>query len=192
MTNKKWTEVTIATEIMKLANQFDPPRMPSNSETVEMYGSCGLSNAISKNGGYRYWAKKLGLEHAYSETKVGVQGEAFIADELRSMGFDVQTTSARFPYDLLIDGCVKVDVKSANTSYIRGCPIHAFRLAKRQQTCDIYIFYEIDTGAVYVVPAHIIHGQVQVEMGLDSKMYRPYKDAYALITELSNAYKSMC
>ena len=187
----KWTEQTISNAILSIANQFDPPRMPSNSETKAMYGNCALSNAICKNGGYRYWAKRLGLEHGYSETIVGVKGEEHIAELLRSIGYHVQTTPTKFPYDLLIDGCVKVDVKSANTSYVKGCPIHAFRLAKKQQTCDLYILYEADTDAVYVVPAHKLHGQVQVEMGLESRMYRPYKDAYALIGELVDAYKAI-
>lgn len=188
---KKWTEEKITEEIMAIAKRFDPPRMPSSAETKEMFGSYGLSNAITKSGGYAHWAKRLDLAQGNSETAIGVRGEQEIAIQLQSMGFSVQATSAKFPYDLLVDGCVKIDVKTANTSYVKGCPVHAFRLAKPQQTCDLYILYEIDTENVYVVPAHKLHGQVQVDMGIESRMYRPYKSAFALITELSSAYQAM-
>ena len=186
-----WTDELLASEIMKIANQFDPPRMPSNQEVKQMTGSHALSNAISKHGGYKHWANKLGLEQKYSETKLGIEGEKHIANVLRHMGFKVEMTSARHPYDLLIDKCVKIDVKTAKTSYIRGCPIHAYRLAKKQQTCDFYIFYEVDTEKVYVVPSHVCNGQIQVEMGANSKPYAKYLNAYHLLTKASNIYLAM-
>lgn len=187
----RWTDELIADAIMAVANQFDPPRMPSNDEAKRMTGSCALSNAISKNGGYKHWADKLGLAQKHSETKLGIEGERYLAELLQTMGYRVETTSANHPYDLLIDGCVKVDVKTAKTSYIRGCPVHAYRLAKKQQTCDFYIFYEYDTLRVYVVPAHKCQGQVQVEMGYNSKLYAKYLGAFHLIKEASDMYRRM-
>lgn len=190
-TFKKWTDNTIEREILKIANQFDPPKMPSRAEIESMYENHGLSVAISKNGGFNYWAERLGLPQGYSETKVGVQAEKMIADELSAKGHEVELTTARHPYDILVDGCVKVDVKAANTTYIRGYTAHIYRLAKRQHTCDFYIFREIDTGITYIVPAHICYGQVQVGMGVDSKKYEPYKEAWELIGKAVDFYKSL-
>lgn len=187
----KWTDEMIADAIMDVANQFEPPRMPSNEETKLMTGSHALSNAISKHGGYKHWADKLGLEQKHSETKLGIEGEKHLANILRHMGFEVEMTSAKHPYDLLIDKCVKVDVKTAKTSYIRGYPVHAYRLAKKQQTCDFYIFYEADTNKVYVVPSYKCNGQIQVEMGDNSRPYSKYLDAYHLIAETSDVYQKM-
>lgn len=187
----QWTDELLAEAIMEVANQFEPPRMPSNEEARLMTGSHSLSNAISKRGGYKFWADKLGLEQKHSETKVGIEGELTIADVLKSKGYDVEPTSANHPYDLLIDRRVKVDVKTAKTSYIRGCPVHAYRLAKRKHTCDFYIFYEADTEKIYVVPAHKCYGQVQVEMGNDTKSYAKYLGAFDLITEASDMYERM-
>ena len=190
-TYKKWTDNTIAREILNIANQFDPPKMPTLKEAQEMYENGGLACAISKTGGFEYWANKLGLPQGYSETKIGVQAEKDIADELKAKGYGVELTSTKHPYDVLVNGCVKIDVKAANTSMIRGCPVHAYRLAKRQHTCDFYIFREIDTDSTYIVPAHLCNGQVQVEMGIDSKKYEPYKEAWDLIGKASKFYREM-
>lgn len=187
----RWTDELIADAIMSVANQFDPPRMPSNAEAKTMTGSHALSNAISKHGGYKHWADKLGLEQKHSDTMLGIEGEKHIANILRKMGYRVQMTSANHPYDLLVNECVKVDVKTAKTFFVRGYPIHSYRLAKRQQTCDFYIFYEADTNKIYVVPSCRCHGQVQVGMGNTSSPYERYLYAYDLIAEANNMYKVM-
>ena len=187
----KWTDELIASEIMKIASQFNPPRMPSHAEMHNFNGDHRLSNAITRRGGSKLWAEKLGLAWGDHETTTGVNGEQHIAEILRSMGYEVETTPTKFPYDLLVDKCVKIDVKSANTSYIRGYPVHAFRLAKKQPTCDLYIFYEVDTDSIYVVPAHRLHNQVQAELGIESRSYALWKNAFYLISELALAFKEL-
>lgn len=191
MTAKKWTEETIAEGITRIANCYHPKRMPTNREVILYEGNHKLANAIQKNGGYEYWAKRLGLKQHYSETILGTFGENYIANTLALMGFAVETTSTKHPYDLLIDGCVKVDVKTANTSYVRGCPTHAYRVSKKQPTCDFYVFYEADTSNVYIVPSIRCKDQVQVAMGINSKLYEPYLGAYHLIKEVVDMYQGM-
>lgn len=186
-----WTEERIAENVLRIANMFNPMRMPSNREVIEIEKNCKLSNAIQKNGGYEYWAKKLNLEQKYSDTSLGISGERHIAEVLRKQGYEVKPTSIKHPYDILVNKCIKIDVKTANTSYVGGYEQHAYRLAKRQQTCDFYIFYEADTGKIYIVPAHKCHGQVQVEMGNDSKVYKPYLNAFDLIKQASEMYQRM-
>lgn len=187
----KWNEETIAAKVADIANKFAPARMPSNSEVIALTGGYALANAIQKNGGYEYWANKLGLEQKYSETKVGIEYERKVAEMLRKSGHNVQETTVKHPYDLLVDGCVKVDVKVANMSFIRGSKVHAYRIAKKQQTCDFYICCEVNTGGVYVVPSNMATGQTQIEMGPDSQKYSHYKDAFYLIDDAVNFYKSL-
>lgn len=187
----KWNDKIIATRIMDIANQFTPARMPSNREVIEITGGYALANAIQKNGGYEYWANKLGLEQKQSETKAGIEYERKVAELLRKRGHKVSATTIKHPYDLLVDGCVKVDVKVANTSFVRKNEIHAYRIAKRQQTCDFYICCEADTGDMYVIPSSIATGQVQIEMGLNSQKYSHYKGAFHLIDVAVNFYKSL-
>lgn len=187
----KWNEETIAAKVADIANKFAPARMPSNSEVIEMTGNYALANAIQKNGGYEYWANKLGLERKHSETKIGIEYERRVAEMLRKGGHSVQETTIKHPYDLLVDGCVKVDVKVAGTSLVRGSKVHAYRIAKRQHTCDFYICCEVDTDGIYVIPANMVTGQVQIEMGLNSQKYSYYKDAFYLIGDAVSFYKSL-
>ena len=187
----EWTDERIADGILRIASTFEPKRMPSNKEVVEYEGDHKLSCAISKHGGYAYWAKRLGLEQKRSDTKLGIEGEKFISERLKALGYDVKPTSMRHPYDLLVDGCVKIDVKTANTSSVRGCSMHSYRLAKSDHTCDFYIFYEMDTDKTYVVPACKLQGQVQVCMGTDSKRFAKYSEAYHLIGRMARTLKEM-
>lgn len=187
----KWNEELIATRVSEIANKFAPARMPSNNEVIEMTGNYALANAIQKNGGYEFWANKLGLERKHSETKVGIEYERRVAEMLRKGGHSVQETTIKHPYDLLVDGCVKVDVKVASTSLIRGSKVHAYRIAKRQHTCDFYICCEVDTGGIYVIPANMVTGQVQIEMGLNSQKYNHYKGAFYLIDDAVQFYQSL-
>ena len=187
----KWNEELISTGITDIANKFVPVRMPSNREVVEMTGNYSLANAIQKHGGYEFWANKLGLEQKRSETKIGVEYERKVADILRKCGHDVAETTIKHPYDLLVDNCVKVDVKVADTSLIRNNKAHAYRIAKRQHTCDFYICCELDTGDIYVIPANMVAGQVQIEMGPGSQKYSHYKDAFYLIDDAVKFYQSL-
>lgn len=187
----EWTDERISEGIMRIASIFEPKRMPSNREVVEYEGDYKLANAIQKHGGYAYWANELGLEQKRSETKLGVEGEEFVSEKLKALGYNVKPTSTRHPYDLLIDGCVKVDVKTANTSFVRDYPMHSYRLAKSDHTCDFYIFYEADTDKTYVVPACKLQGQVQVCMGEGSKRFAKYSEAYHLINRMARTLKEM-
>lgn len=42
-----------------------------------------------------------------------------------------------------------------------------------------------------VIPANMVTGQVQIEMGLNSQKYSYYKDAFYLIYDAVNFYKSL-
>lgn len=188
----KWNEDLIGKEIMKLAEQFDTPKMPTNREVLDMTGNHALSNAIQKNGGFSYWAERLGLEQKKCETAVGIKWEKQIANMLAEKGHKVELTSTKHPYDLLVDGCVKIDVKAANASIVRGSKIHAYRIAKRQQTCDFYVCCENDEKKdIYVIPANMTTGQVQIEMGNGRTKYDSYKNAFYLISEATRFYESL-
>lgn len=191
---RRWTDETTAEAIMEIANTFDPVRMPSSSEVKAFCGDTSLSDRISKTGGFYEWANRLGLEVKYSETKLGIKAEHDISKRLCDLGFTAEMTSSRYPYDLLVNGCVKVDVKAANKSDIRGCDVYAYRIAKRQQTCDFYIFCEMSDEEIiktYVVPASAVSGQVQVEMGTGSTIYDVYAERYDLIGMAVDFYKSI-
>ena len=188
----RYSDEEIKERILELANTFEPVRMPSRREIEDYYGGSSLTNKISRTGGHYHWAMELGLDIKYSETRLGVYAENVVFDILSNMGHDVEKTSLKHPYDLLVDGCVKIDVKAANISYIHDNKVRAYRIAKRQQTCDFYIFCEIDEdklSCVYVVPSSKVSGQVQVEMGVIETSYAKYKNRYDLIQKTVNFYE---
>lgn len=188
----KWTDEDIMLNISSIANQFEPIRMPTNSEVIRMSGGYALANAIQKHGGYEYWAKRMGLKQMKSETKIGIEYERKVADILLKAGHEVEETSIKHPYDLLVDGCVKVDVKVANTALVRGYPAHSYRIAKPQQTCDFYICCECDGNEdMYVIPAHMCKGQKQIVMGTNSDKYSLYKSAFYLIDDTVKYFASL-
>lgn len=191
----QYTEEDVAQKIMELANTFDPVRMPSRKEIEEYYGNTSLTNKIARSGGHYHWAKKLGLKTKNSDTKLGIYAESVVAEVLVNANHDVQKTALKFPYDLLVDGCVKIDVKAANISYVHGSKVRAYRLAKKQQTCDLYILCEVNdsgkVGDMYVVPSSMVSGQVQVEMGTASTIYEKYKNRFDLIDKMVGFYKSI-
>ena len=191
----RWTDQVVRESIMEVANTFAERRMPSRSEIEDYYGNSALTSRISRTGGTYYWAEVLGLEVKESETKVGLIAERAIKERVSQMGFDVELTGFKHPYDLLVDGCVKVDVKTAHKSKIHGCDVYAYRLAKPQQTCDVYVFCEMDKNEIvktYVVPSAIISGQVQVEMGIGSTKYEPFCNRFDLIGRMVEFQKSLC
>lgn len=188
----KWTEEKIKDSILDLADKFDPIRMPTNREIKEMTGSCALSMAIQKSGGYRFWAKQLGLEQKKSETKMAQKWERITASILERYGHKVELTSAKHPYDILVDGCVKIDVKAANISEVRGTEVYAYRIAKPQQTCDFYVCCENDGDhRMYVIPANAVNGQKQIEMGAITTKYDFYKEAWYLIDDTAEFFKRL-
>lgn len=180
---------------MEIANTFDPPRMPTYSEMRTIYNGDSLTNKVTRTGGSFKWAKRLGLPMKQSETKLGVYAEKYVANLLRSSGFTVEETPVRHPYDLLVDGCVKIDVKAANISYVRNDKIRAYRLSKRQPTCDFYVLCEIDdevVSRIFVVPSSVVSGQTQIEMGFAKTKYAKYIDKYSLISDAVTFFKSLC
>lgn len=188
----KWSEEKIKIGIMNLAKQFDPIRMPTNREVLEMTGNHALSMAIQKNGGYEAWANRLGLEQKYSETLIGVKWEKTVARILEGRGHRIEMTSIKYPYDILVDECIKIDVKVANKSKVNGSYIYAYRLAKPQQTCDFYVCCENDgANRIYVIPANAVNGQKQMDMGSITTKYDVYEDAWNLIAHAAAFYKDL-
>lgn len=170
-------------------------RMPSRSEVEAYYGNSSLSNAISKSGGFYHWAEKLGLEIKKSETKLGYDIEVLAMKLLEDKGYSCEKTSVCFPYDLLVNGSVKVDVKAARVSKVRTTDVYSFRLAKPQQTCDVYVAMCLDEDdkpmKVYVIPAHIMHGKKQLALGVGHSVYDKYLNRWEIIEELTKSFERL-
>lgn len=192
----KWDEKTIEDALELMVSSTGQKTMPTHKEINEFFGNYKLSNAIRRNGGTAYWAQKMGFEIKECESKMGENYEDFFVAEMLDEGFDCERAnigSPRFPYDVIVDGSVKVDVKSGRLySLGNGSGFYTFNIEKKIQTCDVFVLYcvgEKDNREKYVkefytIPASILSGKTQVSFGLDSKKYRMFKNNYNAIYKM--------
>lgn len=184
--SKKWNDNMIEDEIIEISNSIlNGEFMPTSSQVINFKGDSKLHNKISKTLGYRGWAEKLGLKLQYSETKLGEDYEEVAKLILENLGYNVKNMSTQYPFDLLIDGLVKVDVKCGSAYYNKdGVRLHTFGINKDIPTCDIYIIFALDEYGknierTFVIPSH--HLQMKsLSIGADSK-YNRYINMYRYI-----------
>ena len=190
-----WDDRKTQEEILKVKDFLDIDRMPSRREIENFYHNSKLSNHISKTGGFYHWAKILGLEVKKSETGLGFKMEEHAMNELIKLGHECEMTSTRFPYDLLVNGRVKVDVKAGNKTKTHGFDFYSFNLEKKQQTCDLYIVYCLGENKniekTYIIPAHIMTGKSQLSLGLDSSKYDRFINRWDIIKSFDLAFKEI-
>lgn len=188
----KWTEELIESELLKSIRILGVERMPT-AEELKSIGRNDLHCKVSRTKKYRGWAEHLGLELKRSETVFGQEFERRVAEQLRSHDYDVELMSTKHPYDLLVDGCVKVDVKVAKPYPIRGSRVHSINLAKENPTCDIYICILLDDrGEVereLFIPSHHVQKKM-LNIGADSK-YNKYADMLSYLHNYSVFFHSV-
>jgi hypothetical protein len=187
-----WTEQKIIDGIKEVMKQKGIERMPSRSEIDRHYGNSALTNKISKTGGFYFYADKLGLEIKESETALGTFAQNFVRLKLITLGFDAEKTSTKFPYDLLVNRRVKIDVKSGRIFQNSTGQYYAFNLEKKFQTCDFFIAVTLgkndEIKKIYIIPSSILSGKTQLSIGVEKSIYNKYIDRWDLIEMLDTAY----
>jgi hypothetical protein len=157
--------------------------MPSKSDIEFVTGNKALGNAITKHGGFEYFRKFLGLDPKESCTLTGDKNEYYIMEVLKNKGYEVEKTKPRHPYDILVNGIVKIDVKSSNPfpSKVYKMNECVFAINNYQPKCDIFIFVTLINNKkdVYIIPSHFIK-QSQLSIGETSK-YDCYLNKYEYI-----------
>lgn len=188
MTRISWTPQKIEDSVRAVIDHKGIDYFPSHSEIVEYYGDRALAVAISKHGGTRFWANKMGIDVKECESKFGNDTEIIAMDEIEAnTGLVAEYTTTRYPYDLLVDKSVKVDVK-ASKLYCKGQHNFActFNLEKKKQTCDVYILYCFDSNRdIYkrlIIPAVTLCGQSQISVSQQSK-WNIYVDRWDIISD---------
>lgn len=191
----EWTEDKIKYELLKVIKGTGLQRMPSRSECVEFCKNNKLANAITRHGGWYKWAEKLGLALKGSETKFGKDYEMIAANLLRKQGFAVCQMPQNFPYDLLIDNCVKVDVKASKLYHAKNGNFYSFNLEKPYATCDFYILFTVNAGEeiqrIMVVPSSTVVRNNQISVGENDSKYHKFTDKYGFIEDAVEFWGSM-
>lgn len=186
----RWSDGMIADGIMEVVAGMELDRMPSYTECEQYFGNSGLVSAVSKHGGWDFWAQKLNLDAKRSETYFGKSQEALVAGVLTEQGFSVQRTPQNYAYDLLVDNAVKIDVKASRLYQSKDGQYFSFRVAKPYATCDVYVLCAMaDASSVrtfYVIPSTFVMTHRQISIGVLHSKYDRFIDAWHYIRSCSD------
>jgi hypothetical protein len=188
----KWNDEKVGFEVKKVIDALCLNRMPSRSEMKLVSGNTALANIIMKNGGFYHWAEKLGLQIKKSDTNFGMDYEKKCCEDLRNRNFEAELTTVKFPYDLLVNKCVKIDVK-VSKGYEHGYFFFTYNLESKKPRCDIYVFYGVNENRgnkTFIIPANKLYGISQLSIGLGSK-YDKYIERWDLINKFCSFYQNV-
>lgn len=190
---KVWSEERVKSELLQCIRILNINRMPTSTE-LKTLGRNDLHLKVSRTKKYSGWAECLGLERKMSETLSGQTYEAVITSELEARGHHVERMSTKFPYDLLINGTVKVDVKAGHAYMMRGeSRVHSFGINKKEPTCDIYIILALSENEyierTFIIPSHHLK-VISLCIGAESK-YNRFVDRWDYIDQYTQFFKQI-
>lgn len=193
---RRWGVESIERQIRTMIEDLDMTTFPTHSEMDAYYGNDGLSNRVSKTGGTKYWAAEFGLPVKTCESSFGDKYEIIAMNDVeKHTGLSCVQMIPRYPYDILVDKHIKVDVKVSRQKASRTRSIvNNFELAKRDPTCDVYMLYCLDLHGdltkTIIIPSCITSGQRSIGVGEESK-WNAYKDNWELFLQYAGFYKSL-
>lgn len=190
--NRVWDENRIETELLQVMKALCIDRMPTSDELRKL-GRNDLHLKISRTKKYSGWAEYLGLGRKSSETLIGQKYESVVSELLHGKGHSVEKMSTKYPYDLLVNGSVKVDVKVGSAYLMRGSRVHSFGINKKIPTCDLYIILALDEDKqierTFIIPSHQLK-VVSLCIGNDSK-YNKFVNRWDFIDSYTNFFKQI-
>lgn len=162
----------------------------------EYTGGNALTCAISKRTTSSALARELGLPlKEDSDTNVGKSFEKEAKEDLISLGYEVRRMSTGFPYDLLVDDCVKIDVKASRLYYGKAGNFYSFNLEKPYCTCDIYILKTLDDNFhstdTYIIPSKFVATNTQISIGEINSKYHRFRDKWDYVKEYVEFMRSV-
>ena len=190
----QWTDEKIENAIREVVKIAKINSMPTHTLMKKITGNEALSNAISKHGGSKYWADKLGLEIKSCESKTGYEYELECISHLTKAEYDCELTKARYPYDILVNNNIKVDVKCSNLYHGTAGDYYTFHLEKSKPTCDVYVCYCVNNDViqkVYIIPSCVLSGKTQLSVGVKKSKYDKYINAWSIISKYDDFYKNI-
>jgi hypothetical protein len=186
-----WTEETFVTDLKTVCDAIG--RFPTVSE-LRKHGRNDLACQIVRRGGFRAWSEKLGVPFVHSDSDTGWDGELAFSQLLTSLGFTVTVRkSMKCPYDLLVDGCVRVDVKTAKyasygNSSTGGVSSGWFYRIGKDVPADIVALYRSDRSDCYLIPWDRCNNS-NITITPTGKTYAKYHNAYALLRMIIESRK---
>ncbi len=190
----EWTDELVKKEIIKVKDSLNLKRMPTRKEMELVTKNSRLTNRISRTKGYYGFAKELNLPIKESVTTTGKTYEYKMKNKLEKQGFKVEKMPQNYPFDILINGNVKIDVKVAKPyNAVEGYQYHTFNLYRKYATCDIYICICLDEKEhierMLIIPSAELK-ITQLSVGKNS-YYNKFDNRFEYITQYSNFYNQI-
>ena len=189
----KWNDKLIEDKIYEVMRVLGINRMPSSSETELILRDSTLSNKLSKTGGFNMWADKLGLEVKKSETQLGHRFEGEARTLIEDLGYTTQQMSVKYPFDLLVNDKISVDVKAAKSYISHGSRVHTVGRNKKYATCDLYLIFALDENEeierTFIIPGCDLK-VTSMNFGKDS-VYNIYLNRWDLFKKYNDFYNNL-
>lgn len=181
-----WSKEKIIKELTFMIKETGLKRMPTSIEVSSFYGNYKLTNAISHRGMWRELAEELNLEIKDSETAFGKTYESRAMEQLICMGYEVERMPQNFPYDLLVNGSIKIDVKVSKLYKGTSGNFYTFNLEKPYAICDLYILYLENTNLIkdiLIIPSKFVVKNTQISVGEINSKYYKYSQRWDYLKE---------
>lgn len=177
---KKWSDKDIAQGIVDVHRETGV--FPTVS-LLKARGQNDLACAIVRGGGFMEWANRLGMEREASCSDMGWDGEMKVMQILAERWPNVtRPTAVKCPFDLLVNGVLRIDVKTAKIAMYGSCTGWFYRIGKMPQA-DIVALYQSDNGHVYWIPWHQVPAST-VTISAGGGIYRKYRDNIELVESM--------
>jgi len=189
----QWTTQKVEKETHKVMEALCIDTMPSVNEMNMVLGDSSLANKVLKTVGLYTWAKKLSIEIKSSETKIGNDYEELATELLTKKRYKVIKMSTRYPYDLLVNKNIKVDVKVGKAYISKGTRVHTIGINKKYATCDIYLIFALnkkdEIEKTLIIPSTELK-LTSLNFGKESK-YDKYLDRWDYLEKYTHLFKQL-
>lgn len=191
-----WTTDRAEKEIIQIKDSLGLDRMPTRSEILNFRENNDLCSYISRSYGFYGYASRLGLPIKESETTVGKKFEYIVSGIIHADGHSVEHMPQNHPYDLFVDGCLKIDVKYSNLFQGEHGNFYRFSWEKKYPACDVYVLISSKTGeqdcaVIRVIPSCHIDNTSGLAIGEHNSIYDMYINRWDYIDEYLSFYKRM-
>ena len=191
----RWTDELVEAGIMEVVDHIGEQRMPTAPEIQNYYNNRALLSQIYRRGGLIEWANKLGLPTKTTAVTLGWGYEKYTKGRLEGEGYQIISCPKNSPYDLLVNGRVKLEVKASHLIDFGSNVGYTFDVAKDTPKSDIYILYCLDDNdeivKTYVIPAHVLYGKQQITIGQHKSKRDKYINRWDLIDKLIDSFSAL-
>lgn len=157
-------------------------RFPTNTE-LQKTGQNDLACQITKKGGYAYWANRLGMKRGVYDCDIGWKGEQKTQALFEERGFSViRSERVQWPFDLLVNDCLRVDVKTAKHADYGVSSGWYFRIGKSPQA-DLIALYRSDKNDVYLIPWYHVP-KTNITITPTGTKYSGFLNAYEIVERM--------